>query len=72
MLDKYSIDEPQDVCCDPAFRLTMARKASVNDHNIAFGDDRSSLKRMGIMSRLQEQLKPSSHSTIALLAETSS
>jgi hypothetical protein len=35
-------------------------------------DDRSSLKCMGIMSRLQEQLKPSSHSTIALLAETSS
>ena len=35
-------------------------------------DDRSTLKCMGIMSRLQEQLKPSSHSTIALLAETSS
>jgi len=35
-------------------------------------DDRSTPKCMGIMSRLQEQLKPSSHSTIALLAETSS
>jgi hypothetical protein len=35
-------------------------------------DDRSTLKCMSIMSRLQEQLKPSRHSTIALLAETSS
>jgi hypothetical protein len=49
----------------PNPRKTSASSASGSD-------DRSTLKCMGIMSRLQEQLKPSSHSTIALLAETSS
>ena len=49
----------------PDPRKTSASSASGNDN-------RSTLKRMGIMSRLQEQPKLSSHSTIALLAETSS
>jgi hypothetical protein len=48
---------------DPRRNFTLSASGS---------DDRSTLKCMGIMSRLQEQLKPSSHSTIALLAETSS
>jgi hypothetical protein len=53
-------------------RKSVAAPNRTSDLPVRGSDDRSTLKCMGIMSRLLEQLKPSSHSTIALLAETSS
>jgi len=47
-------------------------RAKTSSSSVSGSDDRSTSKCMGVMSRRREQLNRSSHSTIALLAETSS